>query len=371
LNILISGVFPDIHTEAVAWGLRQKGIQVDIWNQANFPVQQAMSVRLGCEAGAQGSDWQMRDFSMDVRNRPYALVWYRRDADPTLSESINKADRAMAWRESRAMIQGMDQLLAQGARWVDDPHVTRQASSKVYQLQLAMQCGLSFPPTLFSNDPDEIRAFAAQHQPIVYKPFYQMSWKRSETSMRSLFTAKVRLEQLNNDVALRACPGIFQRCIEKDHEIRLTMLGDDHIALKIHSYPNERATVDWRSASTNGVKYDQVTLPDWLLERARRLMQALDIRFGCLDFIVDANGDYHFLEVNPSGQFLWAEYALPGTPMLDRFCDFLITEAGGTPPAGVTVSMPAFDAMKAANTALDAEVARHVAYANPFMHSEA
>lgn len=114
-----------------------------------------------------------------------------------------------------------------------------------------------------------------------------------------------------------------------------------------------------------------MTLPEPLLARLRQLMQTFGIRFGCLDFTVDANGDYHFLEVNPSGQFLWAEYALPGTPMLDRFCDFLITEAGGTPPTGVTVDIPAFDAMKAANANLDAEVARHVAYTNPFTYAEA
>lgn len=371
MNILIYGIFPDIHTEAVAWGLRQKGVHVDVWNQANFPVQQSLSVRLGCADGGSGAAWQIRDFSVDVRSRPYALVWYRRDADPTLSEAINKADRAMAWRESLGMIQGMDQLLAQGARWIDHPRVTRQASSKIYQLQLALACGLSFPPTLFSNDPDEIRAFAAQYQPIVYKPFYQMSWRRSEKSMRSLFTAKVRPEQLGNDAALRACPGIFQRCVEKDHEIRLTMLGDDHIALKIHGYPNERASVDWRSASTNGVKYDQVTLPDWLLARAHQLMEALGLRFGCLDFMVDAEGHYHFLEVNPSGQFLWAEYALPGTPMLDRFCDFLIREAGGTPASAKRVTLAAFDAMKAADAEREADIARHVPYVNPFMHTEA
>lgn len=367
MNILIYGVFPDIHTEAVAWGLREKGITVDIWNQANFPVQQNMSVNLDCATNS--VDWNIHDFSVDVRTIKYDLVWFRRNSDPTLSESLNKADQDMAHRESLSMMLGMDHVLGGASRWIDHPLTTRRASLKIYQLQLAMESGLQFPPTLFSNDPKEVRAFAAVHESIIYKPFYQMSWKAGK-SVRNLYTSKVKLEQLSNDAALSACPGIFQKCIEKQYEIRLTMLGDDHIALKIYDYPSERAAVDWRSASFNGVKYDVIDLPDWLIERSRKLMQKLNLRFGCLDFIVDVDNNYHFLEVNPSGQFLWTEDARPEVPMLDRFCDFLIREVGGTPPAGIKVTLKQFEE-RAASGEEGVAGPDHVAYSNPFMYSEA
>ena len=121
MNILIYGIFPDVHTEAVAWGLRKKGITVDIWNQANFPVQQNMSVSLDCANSSVA--WNIRDFSVDIRSIKYDLIWYRRNSDPTLSDSLNKADQDMAHRESSAMMMGMDHVLGCAGRWIVPPRL--------------------------------------------------------------------------------------------------------------------------------------------------------------------------------------------------------------------------------------------------------
>ncbi|WP_156115420.1 MULTISPECIES: hypothetical protein [Xenorhabdus] len=36
-------------------------------------------------------------------------------------------------------------------------------------------------------------------------------------------------------------------------------------------------------------------------------MSKLNLRYGALDFIVDENNDWWFLEVNSAGQWLWIE----------------------------------------------------------------
>lgn len=52
-------------------------------------------------------------------------------------------------------------------------------------------------------------------------------------------------------------------------------------------------------------------------------MEKLGLAYGAIDFVVTPEGEYVFLEVNPSGQFLWADYEA-GLPLLDAMCEMLI-----------------------------------------------
>ena len=46
-------------------------------------------------------------------------------------------------------------------------------------------------------------------------------------------------------------------------------------------------------------------LPDDVAARLRRLMDALDLRFGGIDMRVTPEGEHVFLEVNPAGEYLF------------------------------------------------------------------
>lgn len=363
LKVLIYGIYPDTHTESVAWGLRKKGVHVDVWHQGNFPYQQEISVNFNCDA--QETSLDIRDFSFHVESFDYDVIWYRRPSNPTLHEITHKADQEMAFREASAQLTGIGNLFRSESAWINEPQANRKASDKIYQLKTAMECDLSFPPTLFSNSPSEIRDFAKKHGQIIYKPFLQSHWQIGERRL-SLFTTKIRAEQLNNDAALRLCPGIFQRLVEKDYEIRLTIMGDNMIPVKIYDYPNELAALDWRSAAVNGVKYELTTLPKHIIEKSRNLMKKLGISFACLDFIVDKVGNYHFLEVNPSGQFLWLEDRLPSVPVLNQFCDFLISSATSAWKSDTTVNLAEFDDFNQTTKEFKKSIQEHKIYANPF-----
>lgn len=368
MNILIYGIYPDIHTEAVAWGLRQKGAHVDIWYQGNFPALQSLSVHVSGEP--ERPHWHLRDFSLEARSTPYDVVWYRRQSEPTIADIVHENDRQMAFHESFSLLSGMDILLGQSAVQVNQPASNWTASNKVFQLQQAAACGLRVPATLFSNDPAAIRRFVAEQGDVVYKAFYQAHWRHEpQQGMRSLFTRRVQPDQLHNDAALAACPGIFQRRIEKQHEIRLTLMGSTALAVKIDAYSSALAESDWRAASNGGVRYEQVTVPQDVLDKSLALMRSLGIAFGCLDFIVDKSGSYHFLEVNPSGQFLWVEAVLPQSAMLDAFCNFLLQAGAPGTDAGPRVSMLEFQQWRA--EAGEADSPAHVVYKNPFAYFEA
>jgi hypothetical protein len=58
-------------------------------------------------------------------------------------------------------------------------------------------------------------------------------------------------------------------------------------------------------------------------------MKSLGLVFGTVDMKIDASGDYHFLEVNAQGQFLWIEIET-GLPLSAAMADLLCNLASCT-----------------------------------------
>ena len=48
--------------------------------------------------------------------------------------------------------------------------------------------------------------------------------------------------------------------------------------------------------------------------KCRCLMQRLNLNYGAIDFVLDKQGNYVFLEINPNGQWAWIEH-LTGLPI--------------------------------------------------------
>jgi acetyl/propionyl-CoA carboxylase alpha subunit len=67
-------------------------------------------------------------------------------------------------------------------------------------------------------------------------------------------------------------------------------------------------------------------------------MKIMQLEFGALDFIVDPEGNWWFLEVNPSGQWLWIE-TLTGLDISGEIAQWLISTAGGNQHVSVRKSV--------------------------------
>ncbi len=48
-------------------------------------------------------------------------------------------------------------------------------------------------------------------------------------------------------------------------------------------------------------------LPKSVEEMCFGLLSRLGLRYGCIDIIVSPDGEYHFLEINPNGQWGFVE----------------------------------------------------------------
>ncbi len=322
-TILIPTISGDVHAAAVAHVLERMGHRPVRWFCADFPERSTISVSPCAEPtallNANDADGALPLSQVDI-------FWNRRIGQPMLGASLPDADRRYALRESTMLLAGALELVSQRSFAVNPLHRVPCAENKLVQLAAARALGFAVPDTLVSNDPERIRRFLRAHarDGAIFKSFRPVTWESSDR-LAMLYTARVDESMLPEDELLRLGPAIFQACVPKACELRVTCMGDELLVARLDSQSTRDGKLDWRIAAVPDIPVARGELPPAVQERCRALLRRLGLVFGCIDLIVTPAGEHVFLEINQMGQFLWVEEACPEIPMLQTFCDFLLS----------------------------------------------
>jgi hypothetical protein len=334
-RVLIIGHSYDIHVSAVAWLLRRRGHHAVVWRMDQFPIAQNANLSIGPDGDSVGVEEALG------HGERFDVVWRRRAVKPRVRPDLHASDHVVAERESRLFLENALGIVAGDARWVNPVAGRQRAVSKAVQLREARAVGLEIPYTLMSNSPTEIAAFVERHGgDVIVKPFFPAVWK-SDSAMHHFFARQFHPALLHEHFALSAAPAIYQALVEKDHELRITVMGAKCFAARIDApRDRDRIALDWKE----DLYRRDVTaceLPLALRDACLGLMRRLGIVFGCIDVICRPDGGYTFLEVNEMGAFLWVEEWDPAMHLLGAFCDFLCDPDADMKP--VTDSLGIFD----------------------------
>jgi hypothetical protein len=366
LRYLIPSEPRDMHAVEVALALEARGAEPVLWFGADFPTRLAGSIEVG---GGGGLGWEMRGLDTAPVHPPFDGVWLRRPTAPVLPAGLHPADRPVAERETRELVQGLYWLGGREAFWVNPLASRGRAESKAVQLAEAARLGFAVPRTLLSNDPERIREFlAARRGRAIYKPFFPAGWEGATTTA-VLGTSEIEPEDLPPDEILRATPGIFQERIEKAYELRVTAFGGFLAAARLDTQAVPEARLDSRAAGPS-VPIRPAELPPAVERRCFELLERLGLVFGCFDFAVTPEGEHVFFEVNPAGQFLWVEEVCPEIRLLAPFVEFLLarrTDFRWRPGRGAVRHA---DLSAAALRRMEELAARHVAAPQGFIGRE-
>lgn len=277
-----------------------------------------------------------RDESTQIRlshsvhkiNDSIDIVWCRRRGQPDLSH-LHPEDAVFAKQEFRAFLEGFWTDAARNAVWINPWQARRIADTKIPQLRAARAVGLAIPPTLITNDPDEIAAFVSHHGlgNVVFKTIRPAVWEQAERPPLYTNTSLVTEDLLAAPNDLRLCPGIYQRRVARAAELRVTVMGDRAWCAEVIAGDTPGAEVDWR-VGQHAMRVRTYALPPEITNLCIDLVANLGLIFGCIDLILNTDGDYIFLEVNEMGQFLWIEDYCPDALYLEAFVQFLFRMAG-------------------------------------------
>ena len=329
----------DPHVQAVNWGLRTLGHEAVIWYWSEFPKTDTASLRIGRDGNI--------GIKLGLQEMPYHeafdTIWVRRRDTAQPMALTHPDDKDVVVSESEKFFDNILLRLGHaGTRWVNHPYGDYRCRNKATQLLTAQSAGFRIPDTLIGNDIDDVRAFFASHpQGIVHKAFAPVRWQNEDGSRTVARTSLITSAHLASEFAVRACPGIYQEKIDKQYELRVTVVGDTVFAAKIDSQ-RDGSTIDWRCEGGRGItNLSMAALPPEIAGRCLAVCRELGLSFGCIDLIVTPEGETIFLEINCAGQFLFNELADPRMPMLDVFCHYLAGQERGATPR---VSMQQFQA---------------------------
>lgn len=297
--VLVLGDAGDWSAAEVGKQLDARGVRWVLLDTADFP--QRMSLDAHLDAGHGGWQGEITVDGQTVRLAEVTAVYYRKPRDFELAPGLSGPERRFSHAQARVGLGGV--LASLPVRWLSHPSALADAEYKPRQLTLLRQAGLVTPPTLVTNDPAAVRAFAAAQGDLVVKPLAEpIVWECGGESV--VFTRRVTAGDLDTLDGLDTTAHLFQAWQEKRCECRVTAVGGDRLfAVAIHAGSSE-SYVDWRSDYPS-LRYEVIETPEHIRVGIARYLSAASLAYSAFDFVVTPDGAWVVLEANGSGMWGW------------------------------------------------------------------
>lgn len=291
--IVIAGSVEDEHVEAVAAALRARGIEPVLFDSLRFPTTTRVSL---------GDSFD--EIVIDGRALPLPAAVYVRGLHISPLSYLVDADADMRenWRKTMIVFQEKgEMLLSVVQRWdqlgvpLYNSPTASDTTRKPFQIARLQAAGVPVPRTLWTNDPEAVRSFAAGRR-VAYKP------------MRGgAATKELRQEDLGRLAALANAPVCFQELLP-GWNARVFVIDGRIVA----AHRIDARELDYRQNEESVTSF----APDpECVAACLDAAEALGLRLTGIDLKVGEDGRLRVLEANPSPMFLGFD-RLAGTDVL-------------------------------------------------------
>lgn len=236
-------------------------------------------------------------------------IYYRKPSLENLNSKMPPEYQIFCHKEVLGFIEGIVESFE--GQCLSKPSTMRRANNKILQLKLAKEIGFKIPNSKITNSKDLLHKF--NQKEIIIKPLATGTIHHEGTKeiiQTNLVDSSISIE------SLKYTPSYFQHYIEKDYELRTTIVNHTILTVRIDS----KNKIDWRKKD-NVINYKIAQLPKEIEKKCLDFMSQLEIKFGCFDFIV-RSGEYYFLEMNANGQWAWLEMET-GTEISKAIVEYL------------------------------------------------
>ncbi|TRW27121.1 hypothetical protein FMM05_00270 [Flavobacterium zepuense] len=262
-----------------------------------------------------------KDVSIDLLR--IRAVYFRRPEIIVHSQGLSSGEINFIKSELWFTLEALYKILNK-AFWINTVDDIRRAENKVYQLLLAQEIGFDIPNTILTNKPESAKKFYDSNDAkCIIKPI-KSGLIAAEIEEGVIFTSELELDESKAE-RVAQCPVYLQNLITKTADLRITVVGNKIFGALIHSQVGEESSVDWRRAS-HPLKHSVIDIPEDIKQKCLALTKKLNLNFGAIDFILDQNQEYVFLEINPNGQWAWIERQL-NFNISDEITSLLVEES--------------------------------------------
>ena len=284
MNILILGNESDVHAAHLKNALIKAGAMVDYFNTYLFPTQLQMSWEPSTHRGYLNLSPERRLNFQDIKS-----VFWRNFTGVGTPMLENAHQQTIAFNDSMSALRSLMQACP--ARWINSWPAYQFHKEKPLQLRQVQLLGVKIPPTLVTNDPEQVIKFTQSHPKVIFKPVYGGAHAR--------VLDESHLDPKRLKLALSLSPVTIQEYIPGTN-IRTYAISNSVYAAEIRSN-----SIDFREDLK--AELIPLQLPQVIQQQCFNIAKALHLDWTAIDWRKTPTGEYFFLEANPSPMFIHFE----------------------------------------------------------------
>ncbi len=328
MSVLLIGRDSDLHLDAVLVELKRRNVKTIRINPERLDALNTKIVRSWSEAYTTAS---IETYAGKIALSEVTGVLCRYALEalvPLSSDALARFRDAEFWAAIRGLLLEID-----GSRWINDPFQEARADHKILQLSLAKGVGLLIPPTLVSQEKNEIVSFNNMYGQCVIKALSdvglthkdgkylnELTPKEGDAEIKCSFSNRFNETFIETECVDFSCPVLLQMEVKKHSDVRITVVDDTVFAAEMFQETNDHQVLDVRNANVTVVS--QFDVDESVALALCSLIQKLGLRFASCDF-ARTEEKLYFLEANVSGNWLWTEIRC-GLPISSAIADALI-----------------------------------------------
>lgn len=300
MNILILGNCEDCHAAHLKDALTRAGVRAEYLDTSCFPTR----INLSWQPDTQDGYLTLAD-GYRLHLRVIESVFWRSFSGVQIPPIQDAYQQRIATNDAMSALRSIMQ--GTSIRWVNSWQAYQFHKEKPLQLKLAKDLGVAIPPTLISNDPEAIIEFVQSHEKLIFKPVYGGAHAQPLTESH--------LESERLSLALSFSPVTIQQYIPGTN-IRTYVIGESIYSAEIRS-----SSLDFRE--DRDAHLIPIELPLLVQQQCLAIAKAFFLDWTAIDWRLKPNGEYIFLEANPSPMFLHFERQT-GFPITQELVKLLI-----------------------------------------------
>jgi len=319
----------DLHVDLLMPKIYNLGGLTFRLNLDEFPQNYSISVESKNEDSYEAFTYIPTGQTIELKN--IGSTWVRKTAPFSfISNDLSIQEKTFAIAETDHFLKSL--LYSLDCYWLSHPIALRKASWKIEQTKRAAKMGFKVPETLVTNNPNKVKHFFSLHPEGIITKAMSSAYlsadevKHEDIEVSNMPTTLITEEMMTGIDGVCEFPTYFQGYIDKEFELRITIIGEEVFTARINSQDSELTTIDSRNMCAE-IDYSLFELPEKIKNMCITFIKSYGLEYGAIDLIVTKSGEFVFLENNPGGQYLYIEQLVPELKIQDALATKLVKEA--------------------------------------------